>query len=152
MCLCGKCEKLCAAVVLVLGILFLLRDDQAPDLSEHLVDNIYLGTHPELLQKLFKDDKSERDLRVFAGYASWSAGQLAAELSHGDWHLLSIDAQIVFSSQVESLWETLIDRKDPKGILVHNRSGCAKDLLSIFGISRENWILSSVDSFYRSGS
>jgi putative transcriptional regulator len=110
-------------------VLFLLRDDRALDLSEHLVDNIYVSTHPELLEKLFEDDRSERDLRVFAGYASWSAGQLAAELSRGDWHLLSIDAQIVFSMQIESVWETLIDRKDPKGILVYNHPGHADDLI-----------------------
>jgi len=99
-------------------VLYLLRDDTASDLSEQVVDNIYVGGHPELLEKLFEDGKPERDLRVFAGYASWSSGQLSAELSQGDWHLLRTDAQIVFSTDVDSLWETLIDRKDPRGILV----------------------------------
>ncbi len=112
-------------------VLFLLRDDQAPGRSERVTDDVYVGTHPELLEKLFEDNKSERDLRVFAGYASWAPGQLSSELSRGDWHLLRADAGIAFSADVDSLWKTLIDRQDPRGILVFGDNAHPKNLILV---------------------
>ncbi len=112
-------------------VLFLLRDDRTLESSERVVDNIYVGTHPKLLEQLFDDDKPASDLRVFAGYASWASGQLSAELSRGDWHLLRVDAQIAFSRDVESLWKTLIDRQDPRGILVFGDSTHPANLILV---------------------
>ena len=117
-------------------VMFLLRDDRTLESSERVVGDVYVGTHPKLLEQLFDDDKSERDLRVFAGYASWASGQLSAELSRGDWHLLQVDAQIAFSTDVESLWETLIERQDPRGILVFGDPAQPANLILVDDVRR----------------
>ena len=37
-----------------------------------------------------------RDLRIFAGYAGWAAGQLQAEIAEGMWHVVDADYADVF--------------------------------------------------------
>lgn len=52
-----------------------------------------------------------RDVRIFAGYAGWSPGQLQAELDEGGWHLLSATYADVFTSQPQHLWRTVLRRQ-----------------------------------------
>jgi len=97
---------------------FLLRDAQPVDLAEHVIDDVYFGLDRYLLERLLKAGKPEHELKVFAGYSSWAAGQLADELARGDWHLAVVDPATIFCAGGESLWKKLIDRYDPIGILV----------------------------------
>jgi putative transcriptional regulator len=48
------------------------------------------------------------DYRVFVGYTGWAAGQLAAEIMRGDWHVLPADEQSLFAGNGEKLWERLL--------------------------------------------
>lgn len=52
-----------------------------------------------------------RDLRIFAGYAGWSAGQLQAELSQGMWHVVSAGYDDVFAKAPLDLWRTVLRRQ-----------------------------------------
>ncbi len=54
---------------------------------------------------------SAQQLRVFAGYAGWSAGQLEAEIGRKDWYVVPGDAAEVFSAQPENLWNRLWKRQ-----------------------------------------
>jgi putative transcriptional regulator len=51
-----------------------------------------------------------RDLRIFAGYSGWSAGQLQAELSQGMWHLSRARYEDVFATRPLDLWRTVLRR------------------------------------------
>lgn len=97
---------------------FLIRDSQPVDLGEHVIGDVYFGIDRLLLERLLKAGKPESELKVFAGYAGWSAGQLEKELARGDWHLATVDLGTIFCGGGESLWKTLINRYDPTGILV----------------------------------
>ncbi|MFC4913162.1 YqgE/AlgH family protein [Actinomadura gamaensis] len=55
---------------------------------------------PELLQ-----------LRVFAGYAGWGAGQLLGEIEDGAWYLVSAEAGDVFAAEPERLWQQVLRRQ-----------------------------------------
>ncbi|MEU5877613.1 YqgE/AlgH family protein [Spirillospora sp. NPDC047279] len=55
---------------------------------------------PELLQ-----------LRVFAGYAGWSAGQLRSEIEDGAWYLVAAEAGDVFAGDPDRLWQEVLRRQ-----------------------------------------
>ncbi|GAA2597445.1 YqgE/AlgH family protein [Actinomadura fulvescens] len=55
---------------------------------------------PELLQ-----------LRVFAGYAGWSAGQLRSEVEDGAWYLVPAEAGDVFAGDPDRLWQEVLRRQ-----------------------------------------
>ena len=52
-----------------------------------------------------------RDLRIFAGYAGWAAGQLQGELAEGMWHVLRADYDDVFGRRPTRLWRTVLRRQ-----------------------------------------
>jgi putative transcriptional regulator len=52
-----------------------------------------------------------RDLRIFAGYAGWSAGQLQSELAQGLWHVVSATYADVFSATPLELWRGVLRRQ-----------------------------------------
>lgn len=51
------------------------------------------------------------DIRVFAGYAGWSAGQLAAEIAEGAWLCLPALTDDVFTTDPDRLWRTVLSRQ-----------------------------------------
>lgn len=50
-------------------------------------------------------------LRVFAGYAGWSAGQLRAEIGEGAWYVVNGEAGDVFAADPERLWQAVLRRQ-----------------------------------------
>jgi putative transcriptional regulator len=57
-------------------------------------------------------------VRVFAGLAGWSPGQLEAELEREDWILEPARADDVFSDDPEALWASVLERKGGSFALV----------------------------------
>jgi putative transcriptional regulator len=53
-----------------------------------------------------------QSLRVFAGYAGWSPGQLEAEIDEGAWYVLSAEPGDVFAAEPERLWRTVLRRQE----------------------------------------
>jgi putative transcriptional regulator len=53
------------------------------------------------------------EVRIYAGYAGWSPGQLDAELAEGAWHVLPLTSADVFSAEPGSLWRTVLRRQPP---------------------------------------
>lgn len=51
------------------------------------------------------------DIRVFAGYAGWSAGQLDAEISEGAWVCLPSRPEDVFTVSPSRLWRGVLARQ-----------------------------------------
>ena len=50
-------------------------------------------------------------LRVFAGYAGWSAGQLDFEASSEDWFVVGLEAGDVFTEAAGTLWHDVLHRQ-----------------------------------------
>lgn len=53
------------------------------------------------------------EVRVFAGYAGWSPGQLEAELAEGGWWVLDALPADAFSEDPEQLWQQVLLRQGP---------------------------------------
>jgi putative transcriptional regulator len=51
-------------------------------------------------------------LRVFAGYAGWSPGQLDAEIDEGAWYVLPAQPGDVFAAEPERLWRAVLRRQE----------------------------------------
>ena len=52
-----------------------------------------------------------RDLRIFAGYSGWAAGQLQAEIAEGMWHVLKADYADIFGAEPLDLWRQVLRRQ-----------------------------------------
>ena len=50
-------------------------------------------------------------LRVYAGYAGWSSGQLQAEIEEGAWYVLPAETADAFSADPERLWPAVLRRQ-----------------------------------------
>jgi len=50
-------------------------------------------------------------LRIFAGYAGWSAGQLEGEIAEGAWYVLEAEPRDPFSDHPERLWREVLRRQ-----------------------------------------
>ena len=56
-----------------------------------------------------------RDLRIFAGYSGWAAGQLQAEIAEGMWHVVDADYADVFGDEPLDLWRRVLRRQRTSG-------------------------------------
>ncbi|OYN94607.1 YqgE/AlgH family protein [Enemella evansiae] len=52
-----------------------------------------------------------RDLRIFAGYAGWQAGQLEGELLRDGWFVAKAEIDDVFGPDQEDLWRRVLRRQ-----------------------------------------
>ncbi|HUG86187.1 MAG TPA: YqgE/AlgH family protein, partial [Euzebya sp.] len=50
-------------------------------------------------------------LRVFAGYAGWSAQQLESEIADGAWFVIDVAPEDCFSPQPAHLWHEVLRRQ-----------------------------------------
>ncbi|GAC1445288.1 MAG: hypothetical protein NVSMB55_25550 [Mycobacteriales bacterium] len=51
------------------------------------------------------------EVRVFAGYAGWGAGQLEAEVEDGSWWVLDALPSDAFTGRPEQLWSDVLRRQ-----------------------------------------
>jgi putative transcriptional regulator len=86
-----------------------LADFVDPSLAADLV----LGTVGFLPVEIegVADVGSVRALRVYAGYAGWSPGQLEDELAEGSWIVLPARVADIFTDAPERLWASVLRRQ-----------------------------------------
>jgi putative transcriptional regulator len=78
--------------------------DGAPALARlGLLD---LDTPPSVLAPAIQS------LRVYAGYAGWSPGQLESEIDEGAWYVVSAEPGDVFAADPDALWRTVLRRQE----------------------------------------
>ncbi|MFN2463059.1 MAG: YqgE/AlgH family protein [Candidatus Dormibacteria bacterium] len=51
------------------------------------------------------------EIRLFAGYAGWEAGQLEGEISGGGWFVVEARTLDAFSSDPDGLWKAVLGRQ-----------------------------------------
>jgi putative transcriptional regulator len=76
--------------------------------SRPVFDDVHLTWSRETLRRL--GTARQGSLRLYAGYAGWGPGQLEVEITRGDWHVMSADAEVIFSEHLEGVWELLVRR------------------------------------------
>jgi putative transcriptional regulator len=99
-------------------VFMLMRHGDAADQAHQIAGDIYFSAHRDVLEDMLERKTPDSELRLFLGYSSWSAGQLAGELTRGSWHLAEGDSEAVFDAASHGLWEQLIETLEPSGIEV----------------------------------
>src|SRR5437588_9261260 len=88
---------------------FLHTDAFVPDAN--VLPNLSLGHSLDNLIELGSSFSQNQKLKMFAGYAGWSAGQLEDEVERKAWltHPASLD--LVFDTNPERLWQNILRDK-----------------------------------------
>lgn len=88
-------------------IVFMVRSEAAPAAAIPLAERLFLSSDSDSLRQLLGAPTPASRLRVFNGFASWAPDQLEGEIDRGDWYLLPVDADLLFSDPLDALWEKL---------------------------------------------
>ncbi|MBW2273575.1 MAG: YqgE/AlgH family protein [Deltaproteobacteria bacterium] len=88
-------------------MVLLFRSPEVPEHSLKVGDELYLSTDAALLEKRLRKSESDKDTRVFLGYAGWAPGQLEAEITRGDWYTTEADVKTIFEKDPKRIWRDL---------------------------------------------
>jgi len=88
---------------------FLHSDSFLPDAN--VLPNLNLGHSVDSLVEFGEAFSSTQQLKVFAGYAGWSPGQLEDEMRRDTWLIHPASLNLVFHATPEELWKTILSDK-----------------------------------------
>jgi len=88
---------------------YLHTDSFMPDAN--VMPNLNVGHSLDALVELGESFSPTRKIKLFAGYAGWSPGQLEAELRRKAWLTYPASLDLVFDTPIERLWQTVLRRK-----------------------------------------
>jgi len=91
---------------------YLLTDSFLPAAS--VMPNLDLGHSLEVLTEMGESFSHTRKVRMFAGYAGWSAGQLEGEMQRKAWLTHPATLELVFGDNPEKLWHDILVQKGGK--------------------------------------
>lgn len=77
--------------------------------SKKIVNGVYWGGDFDLVQEMMHDGSiSEKDIKMFVGYAGWSAHQLDNELKMNSWIIEKANSAMVFRKESSDLWNHIL--------------------------------------------
>ena len=88
---------------------FLHSDAFIPEAN--VMPNLSLGHSLDDLVELGDSFSPERKVKMFAGYAGWSPGQLEDEMKRKAWLTYPASLELVFDTEPEEMWQTILYRK-----------------------------------------
>jgi putative transcriptional regulator len=88
---------------------FLHSDNFLPDAN--VMNNLSLGHSLDDLLELAESFSPGKKLKVFAGYAGWSPGQLETEINRKAWIIHPAGLNLVFESEPTTLWADILRQK-----------------------------------------
>jgi putative transcriptional regulator len=88
---------------------FLHSDAFIPDAN--VLPNLSLGHSLDSLVEMGESFSASRKIKMFAGYAGWSPGQLEDELKRKAWLTHPASLELVFDMQPDQLWQKILRQK-----------------------------------------
>ena len=88
---------------------FLYTDSYLP--QANVMPNMSLGHSLDSLVELGESYSPTQKLKIFAGYAGWSPGQLDDEMKREAWLTHPATVDLVFHAEPEKLWQQLLHQK-----------------------------------------
>ncbi len=77
----------------------------------NVMPNLSLGQSVDDLMEVGESFSPTRKLKLFAGYAGWSAGQLEDEMKRKAWLTHPATVDLVFNATPEQLWQKILREK-----------------------------------------
>jgi putative transcriptional regulator len=102
-------------------MLMLIRSDEKLEESDNVFVNVYVSMSRKTLDRMIGAHKTQKQLRVYSGYAGWSPGQLNREVSRGDWYIVNADADSIFEKKSSGLWRELLRRSSAIEVWKHDK-------------------------------
>lgn len=97
---------------------FLHSDILLPNANVML--NLNLGHSLDELGNLGESTSGSQKLKMFAGYAGWSAGQLDNEMARKDWLVHPATLELIFAPEPDKLWRKILMMGDNTRRLLAN--------------------------------
>ena len=88
---------------------YLHSDEFIPDAN--VLPNLTLGHSLDSLMDVAESFSPTKKIRLFAGYAGWSAGQLEGEMKRKSWLTYPASLELIFYTPPEQLWPLVLRRK-----------------------------------------
>lgn len=88
---------------------FLHSDSFIPDAT--VLPNLSLGHSLDALLDIGESFSPTKKLRLFAGYAGWSAGQLEGEMKRKAWLAFPASLELIFDTPPNELWRVVLRKK-----------------------------------------
>jgi len=88
---------------------FLHTDNFLPEAD--VLPNLALGHSLDELVDVGESFSTQKKVKMFAGYAGWSAGQLEDEIKRKAWLTFPASLELVFDTPPEQLWSKILQRK-----------------------------------------
>jgi len=88
---------------------FLHADNFIPDAS--VFPNLDLGHSLDDLMEIGESFSPEKKVKMFAGYAGWSPGQLENEMKRRAWLTFPASLELVFDTPSDQLWQKILKSK-----------------------------------------
>ena len=88
---------------------FLHADNFIPDAN--VMPNLSLGHSLDDLTEIGESFSPTRKIKMFAGYAGWSPGQLEDEMKHKAWITHPASLELLFDTSPDKLWQIILNQK-----------------------------------------
>ncbi|MBE0539802.1 MAG: YqgE/AlgH family protein [Verrucomicrobia bacterium] len=88
---------------------FLHSDTFMPEAN--VLPDVSLGHSLDALVEIGESFSPQKKIRLFAGYAGWSGGQLEDELKRKAWLTFPASLELVFDTPAQQLWPAILRRK-----------------------------------------
>jgi putative transcriptional regulator len=88
---------------------FLHSDSFIPDAN--VIPNLTLDHSLDTLTDIGESFSSTNKIKLFAGYAGWSPGQLEDEIKRKAWLTHPASLELVFDTNPEQLWQSILSQK-----------------------------------------
>ena len=88
---------------------FLHSDSFIPDAT--VLPNLSLGHSLDSLMDIGEGFSPSKKVKLFAGYAGWSPGQLESEMKRKAWLTHPASLELIFDTSPENLWQTILQSK-----------------------------------------
>ncbi len=95
---------------------YLHHDAYLPDAN--VLPNLNVGHSLDNLLEIADSYSSTQQLKIFAGYAGWSPGQLDDEMKRDTWMTHPASLELIFHPEPKTLWQQILREKGWKYKLI----------------------------------